>query len=66
MARYQIQMEIGGEWECMDFEESDTGERLPVTYASPGEAHAELTDTFREMNAQGMEFNAADWRIRPV
>lgn len=63
---YQIQIEIGGNWECCDWEETEAGERVEYTHATEAEAQAELADMFSEMEAQGMDFARDDWRVAEV
>lgn len=67
---YQIQVNIGGAWECGDWieavEDGVTGERIESRHATREQAESELADMFKEMKAQGMEYQRSAWRVKYV
>lgn len=69
-AAYQIQIEIGGAWECGEWIEATengiTGDRIESTHPTHAEAQAELDDMFEEMERQGMDFARSDWRVAMI
>lgn len=68
--RFQIQVNIGYEWECAEWVEGDengvTGQRIEATHDTRESAQSELDDLFAGMKEAGMDFDRDDWRVAMI
>lgn len=63
----RVECNIAGQWEQGEWITPEfngvTGKHLPAWHADLGNTERTLADMFKDMEAQGIEFDRNDWRV---
>jgi hypothetical protein len=64
--RWEVQMLFGSNWENVWTETDADNKAIPLTFATKELAELELKDHFETLKAEGMDWDAEEFRVRPV